>query len=446
MKTFLNPDRLLFIYRMLTAVFTPAVIPPALAYMLIRKKYRRQSSFRLGKLPDMEKIKGRSPVIWLHALSVGEVNAIIPLIHRIKTEIPAAGIVCSACTATGMAVLDKKAAGHKTVITGMPLDLPPLVFRAINGIRPHCFILTETDIWPGFIWHLKKNRIPALLINGSISSGAASQLAALQKRGIDAAGFLYGGFHTVAMQSIHDIERLTQCINGDIPRLTLGGNLKFDLSQPVYSCRNREILMNQLSIRENDFIFIAGSTHPGEEEILIRCFKNIRAAIPRLRFIIAPRNPDRAAEIKDLADSMHISSCMRSEGCTRRTELIILNTLGELSEIYRLGDMAFVGGSLVPTGGHNLFEPAASGIPVLWGPHTESCMDMAELLESGGGGVMIASETAFQDKLLHLAADHNARKSMGGNAAEIVKKHGGAVKKYMEFIKTALDNHSIPAS
>lgn len=437
----LNSDRLLFMYRLLTAVFTPVAVPAALAYMVARKKYRRQMPFRLGKLPDLEKIKGTGPVIWIHALSVGEANAIIPLVQRLKAEIPEAGIICSASTATGMATLDRKVVDPRTVITGMPLDLPPLVSRTINGVRPHCFILAETDIWPGFIWHMHEAGIPALLINGSISSCAALRLAALQKRGMDVAGFLYGGFHTVAMQSIHDLERLALCINRDTARLVLGGNLKFDISLPLLPHAKQRTLMRQLSLQDSDFVFIAGSTHPGEDEMVIRCFRNARECIPQLRLVIAPRDPERAVEIMDMAASMGLDACMRSRGCTRNTGLIILDTLGELAGIYSLGDVAFVGGSLVPTGGHNLFEPAALGIPVLWGPYTESCRDMAELLESGKGGRMVASADALQDELLRLAACHDRRESMGRNAAAVVKQHGGAVGKYVKLVENVLHGH-----
>lgn len=440
MKPLLNSNRLLFIYRMLTTVMTPVAIPAAFTAMAVQKKYRRQMPLRLGRLPDLEKIRGRSPVIWIHALSVGEVNAVMPLIRRIHKKISHAGLICSASTATGMAALDKKISGQGTAVTCMPLDLPPVISRVIKGIRPDCFILAETDIWPGFIRHLHKQGIPSLLINGSISSSAASTLYALRQKGVDAAGFLYGGFHTVAMQSTHDLERLASCTYANLPRLIHGGNLKFDISVPVPHGERLNFLMSRFSIQKDDFIFIAGSTHQGEEKLLLDCFAKIKEDIPNIRLIIAPRDTGRAGKIMKTAHSMEICSCLRSHGYTEKTELIILDTLGELAEIYSLGNAVFVGGSLVPTGGHNLFEPAAHGIPVLWGPHIESCRDMAELLESGNGGIMIDSAESLGKEILSLAHNDERRREMGSNAAEITKKHGGAVDRYMKLIETVLYN------
>ncbi len=397
---------------------------------------------KLGILPDLSKIRGRAPVIWIHALSVGEVNAVMPLIRSIMEKWPEAGIICSASTSTGMAALDRKTAGSGCTVTSLPLDLPPVTSHVINGISPDCFILTETDIWPGFIWSLRKRGIPALLINGSISSHAAARLAVLKRQGIDAAGFLYGGFHVAAMQSDHDLSRLLEVSGRAMAgRLTCGGNLKFDISVPRPSGERRALLMKKLAVRRNDFILVAGSTHPGEEKFLLSCFRNIKAVLPELRFIVAPRDPKRSQEIEKLAESMNISSCMKSEGCSADAELIILDTLGELSEIYALGHMAFVGGSLVPTGGHNLFEPAAHGIPVLWGPYTESCTDMAEIMEKGGAGIMIKSPEQFEKTVVRLGTAEKQRKAIGRAAEKLVKKHGGSVKRYLSQVETVLDQN-----
>jgi len=413
--------------------------------MLLKGKYRSQMPFRMGRLPDLSGLIGRRPVIWLHALSFGEVNAAMPLLNRICRRWPDAGLVCSASTSSGYASLQRLLSGTDALITAMPLDLPPLTSRVIKRIKPDCFVLVETDIWPGLIWSLKKMGIPALLVNGSISADAADRLAALRRAGFDVAGLLYGGFHTVAMQSADDKGRLEMAAGGSFQNLLSAGNLKFDIIPGFPDARRRESLMRDISISRDKFVVVAGSTHEGEEEILLECLKKIvkggegsEAGNSRLRMIIAPRDPARAGAVTGLAESRGISACLRTGNCTDESTVIVLDTLGELADIYSLGDAAFVGGSLVPVGGHNLLEPAVHGIPVFFGPHVESCRDMADLLQEGGGGRMVNSASELEDALMCMLSRGDSCRRMGRNAAELVKKHRGAADRYLSLIQDAL--------
>ena len=446
MRTILKKEALLLAYNLFTSAVTPVVAPAAAAVMYCRKKYRAQLLYRLGKLPDISGIEQRKPLIWIHALSVGEVNAVMPLIERVRKRWPGAGMLCTAATATGIAALKQRIHSEGLVISGMPLDLFPITSRVLNRIVPDCFILCETDIWPGFIWSLKKRGVPALLVNGSISERASERLAMITRAGIDAVGLLYGGFYKVAMQSSHDVERLTQAARSDKIDVICTGNMKFDVQPPVPDSNRRGVLMKELGIAEEDFVLVAGSTHDGEEQLLIELFSRLtnrpvagNGKPPfRLRMIIAPRDPRRSAGVMELAREKGVSVCLKSRGCTSESRVVIVDTLGELAEIYSVGHAAFIGGTMVPVGGHNLLEPAAHGVPVFWGPFTESCRDMAELLQSGGGGLQVDSVTELENRLSEIADRGERWKNMGNMAAELVKTHRGAADRCLALVEKAI--------
>ncbi len=402
--------------------------------------------YRLGKLPDMSGIMNAKPVIWIHALSVGEVNAAIPLVEKLEEQWPDAGIICSASTATGLTLLEQRLSSHRRTITSMPMDLAPIVNHVLNHIRPDCFILTETDIWPGLIWALKKRTVPALLVNGSISQRASERLSLLRHMGIDAANLIYGGFHTVAMQSQDDVYRLENATGQGASRIICAGNLKFDIRFPVPDRKRRATLMQQLCIDRGDFVFVAGSTHHGEEKVLLRCLKRAmgknqqgqKEIKGRIRMIIAPRDPQRAKEVLTTAHEYGLHTSRRSKRCSHHSEVIILDTLGELAEVYGIGHAAFVGGTLVPVGGHNLLEPAAHGIPVFYGPYVESCRDMADMLQTGGAGAMVTSAEELQKWMRTVARRGTKWRSMGQNAIKLLNQHRGAADRYLRLVETAL--------
>ncbi len=420
-------------------MLSPLLVPAAAGIMACRRKHRRQIPCRLGRVPaDISRDSGKF-LIWLHALSAGEVNAASPLLEAIRERWPQAALLCSASTSSGLALMKKKAQQiDAQALTCLPLDLPPLTSYVIGRIKPDCFILTETDIWPDFIWRLREHGIPAILANGSISSRAARRLMSLEQKGIEAARFFYGGFHTVAMQSDHDLERLSRL--SELSNITSCGNLKYDISLPEIDQAWQDSMRQELHIESGDFIIVAGSTHPGEEELLASCLEKLSMKTgQRLRFIIAPRDPARARQVAEIFTSRGIGTTLRSsQQDSRGAQVIILDTLGELAHFYSLGNVAFVGGSLVPTGGHNLFEPALHKIPVLYGPHIESCMDMSELLIQHGGGKMVNSADELAETISRLHDLPDLLKEMGDRAAECVNRQRGASQRYVSLIEDAL--------
>ncbi len=439
---------LLISYRLLGSVLAPLILPSVAALMMARKKYRAQLPCRMGIVPDdVSGLAGSKPRIWLHALSVGEVNAAMPLLNAIRARWPESALVCSASTATGINALKQKALKLDAAVTCLPLDFSFLTSHVISSLRPDLFILTETDIWPDFIWRLHEQGIPPLLVNGSISSSAARRLRQLKQRGIDAAGFLYGGFETVAMQSEDDAVRLSGIGSDKIRNIRCLGNLKYDIQTQEPDPDALDQLRQEFLISPGDFVIIAGSTHPGEEALLAGCFDRLcklskQTRGNRLKFIVAPRDPKRARELMDIFSSKGLDVVLRSDIRGRSADVVILDTLGELSKTYALGDVAFVGGSFVSVGGHNLFEPAAHGIPVFWGPYVESCRDMAVLLETQGGGKEVQTVHELCKEFEVLLNDFHFREVMGKAAKECVSSRGGATERYVSLIENSLPYHN----
>ncbi len=425
---------ILLLYNMLQAAALPFLGPPVLLYLLSRPKYRGHLAGRLGRLPDTSSLKGRSPRIWVHALSVGEVNAASALVKGISQRWQGSGIICSATTATGLTALREKLGRTAHVITTSPFDLLPLVNRVIREFSPDCFILVETDVWPNWVWSMQRLGIPVLLVNGSLSSHSAERLSHLGP----VKDTLYGAFDFIAMQSSDDMERLLN-LGVSPDRVTALGNLKYDLDVPSVDEAQRTHLRNALGLEDMTPLWVAGSTHPGEEEIILAAHKGIRDIFPSLQLLLAPRDPKRGAELESLAKAMGFKAQRRSAiSKIREIDVLVLDTLGELAKCYGLCDVAFVGGSLVNIGGHNLLEPAAYGVPVLFGPYVESVSAMAEDLSANQGGKQVSGVEELEKALNRLFQNPFERGKMGRRAKDLLERSRGAVSGYLDLVAEAL--------
>ena len=424
----------LIIYNLLQVAALPWLGPPALLYLLSRSKYRGHLAGRLGRLPDLSPLKGRSPRIWVHALSVGEVNAASALVTAISQRWQGAGIICSATTATGLTALKKKLGRTAHVITTAPFDLLPLVNKVIKAMSPDCFILVETDVWPNWIWSMRQSGIPTMLVNGSLSSRSAERLSHLGP----AKDILYGGFDLLAMQSPYDRERLLR-LGFSTDRVSAPGNLKYDLEVPQIDESEKVLLRESIGLEPTAPLWVAGSTHPGEEELILAAHKDLKQVFPGLQLLLAPRDPKRGPELESLAREMGFKAVRRSavtKSCD--VDIVVLDTLGEHPKCYSLCDIAFIGGTLVNIGGHNLLEPAAYGVPVLFGPYVESARTIAEDLLACGGGRRVSGKEELQGVLNKLLEDISERRNMGGRAKDLLQKNQGAVSRYLDLVAQAL--------
>jgi 3-deoxy-D-manno-octulosonic-acid transferase len=385
-----------------------------------------------------ERLTARGPVrrirpgsLWIHALSVGEVLSAAPLVRRLQEIYPEKDRVCTVSTTQGLAVAGKELGANTTAFLRMPVDFWVPMERMIHRIRPSLFILVETDLWPGLPDLLRRRCIPSLLVNGRISPRTAAayrRLAPLARR-------LFADVDRCLMQTELDRDRLIE-IGVPDQKVVVVGNIKFDRPVRPLSPEERRRWERLLGLGPKDVVWVAGSTHEGEEGIVFRVFQQAAARFRGLRLILAPRRIERAGLILAEARNLGIEAVLRSSlsGAAHAAPVIVLDTLGELDRVYGLGHVSFVGGSLVPFGGHNLLEPAAFGLPVLFGPHTHNFELMGERLLESGGGCRVQDEEGLGRELARLLDEAEFRDRMGAKARAFVESNRGAVERVMSHV------------
>jgi 3-deoxy-D-manno-octulosonic-acid transferase len=418
----------LFTYHFLWTAGMLCLIP--LKPILRRRRLFRRLSPRLPR----ESIRGGG--IWVHALSVGEVISSIPLVKQLAVQAAHEEIVFTVSTEKGMAVAREKLGGHVRLLLTMPLDAWWAVRPVARFVRPSLFVLVETDIWPGLLDYLRRRGARRVLVNGRISP----RTYRTYKRAPYIVRRMFNSLDACLMQSDLDCDRLLR-IGVDRARVRRVGNIKFDHDWRPMPFEERQARLEDISMTEDHVIWVAGSTHDGEEMLIFEAFEGLLPRHPNLRLILAPRQIDRGEAIGTLARARGLRAVLRTDarGQADGCDVLILNTLGELARFYGLGSIAFVGGSLVPFGGHNLLEPAAFGCPVLFGPHTHNFVDMSESLIAAGGGKRVADGNELSAAMDMLLSDKRARARMGARAHSFVLENRGAVKRMLQFVASELD-------
>jgi len=391
---------------------------------------------------DRERIRARlaldlpdgipsDPPIWVHALSVGEVISAIPLVEALRRRYPERGIVVSVTTRQGMALAQTELKDRVDTLFTMPVDFWWSIYRVGNRIRPAVFVLVETDIWPGLINYLERDGVKCILVNGRISPSAHRNFGlvpSFTKR-------LFKPFERCMMQSDLDRNRLLK-LGLDSEKIQTSGNIKFDRPMRPMGESERQTWLDNLKLGSENILLVAGSTHPGEEKIILEAFGRLHHDFHELRLLIAPRNIERAGDIKRLTEASGFTGVLKTTVADdpQPYQVLILDTLGELARLYGLARISFVGGSLLPFGGHNLLEPASFGCPVLFGPHTENFVKMAEDLVQSGGGKRVRNATELFEMIKPLLAESELAHDMGGKAARFVLKNRGAIERVMTEI------------
>lgn len=372
-------------------------------------------------------IQSGSKRIWVHALSVGEVISAIPAVKSLREQYPSAELVFTVKTLQGLEIARSELKDEVNFLVPLPLDFWWSIRRITNRINPMIFVLVETDIWPGLVYALHKRGVKIILVNGRISPKTYISY----KRFSFIARRILGQFDKCLMQSDLDRDRLLKVgVPGDI--VETAGNIKYDRPWSPFDEKERQQWFSKLKIRHEDRLWVAGSTHEGEEEVILATFKRLSREYPGLRLLIAPRRIERSEEVLKIGSEMGLDISMRTD-IHEDYQVLILNTLGELGRVYGLAEISFVGGSLVPEGGHNLLEPASFGCPVIFGPHTQNFVLMAQILEEVGGGICINENNLF-DIVDGLLCDRDRSKDMGAKAREFVEMNKGALGRVMGHI------------
>jgi len=430
---------MIFVYNFLQILLLVIGFPILFLFVGIKKKYRCRIVQRLGfgiqnlfnTPPGQEK-----KVIWIHALSVGEVTSALPLIKGLREEIQDTFIVFSASTKTGVEVAEKNILPFADCIISAPLDLLFSVNRFIQSIQPDLFILVETDFWPNWIARLRQKKVPMMLVNGRISKHSFTTY----QRFRFFFSPLFQSFSLLSMQTGQDAAQMTQ-LGIPADKIITLGNLKYDTALSVDENKSA-IHKSDLHLPDDCIIWLCGSTHPGEEEIIFDAFKQVKKENDRLVLIVAPRDPDRGNEIMKIAAKTGFPATRRTSPDNRPASVLILDTIGELTRCYRLAKVAFIGGSLVPCGGHNPLESAVYGVPVIFGPHMDDFQEIAGDIVRCGAGITVHSSEELTRTVKKILGDETFHAAMGKAAIQLVKNNSGVVSRHIIEIKKLLGQPS----
>ncbi len=429
-------------------VFSLISATPWLLYLVLGKKRLRCGwRARFGKLPEnLQWEPGDPQCIWFHAASVGEVLAAGPVVRKLSEEIPELRIVMSTMTCTGSRVAKEKIPELAAVFQ-IPLDVPVFIRRVIDRINPICLVIIETEIWPNLIFSVSERKIPIHLINGRISSRSFPRYR-LFKFFFRAVFRHITGF---AMQTQQDAERIIHC--GAHPdQVTVTGNVKYDIAQDSLDTNNAEAVVRAMKWRPEDRIIVAGSTHSGEESILCEMMKTLLKTDSGVRLVLAPRHLNRVDEVVGIVKNSGLSFALRSRTAAIQdadsvSVILILDTIGELAAFYHVADIAFVGGSLVNIGGHNVLEPAGAGKPVIFGPHIQNFKDAAKQLLENNAAKQVKDRFQLIETVQTFLENPELCADYGDRALDVVLGNRGAVERNIRRIESTLfERDPVPGS
>lgn len=410
-----------FLYTVLFYIALPFVFLRLLWRSRRIPGYRKQWGERLGFCPHHIE-----ECIWIHVVSVGETIGASPLIKAIIKEYPYYPVLFTNMTPTGAARV-KALFGDSARQAFIPYDLPDAVSRFLARVKPKIAVVFETELWPNLFAACRERNIPVLVMNARLSEKSRRGYGAIS--GITRE--MFTAITHLAAQSSKDAERFMD-LGFPKEKVSVTGNIKFDLELPqIHSEHFRE----ELGVTRK--IWIAASTHPGEEEIILRAHQLIKEKYPQSLLILAPRHPDRGESIASLIKSQGFSYVVRSkqQRCLENTDIYMADTLGELLFMYSVSDVAFVGGSFVSVGGHNMLEPAVLRKPVLTGPTLFNFSEVSQLLLSAEGMHIVNNAGELAENVLRFFADEDYRKRMGDNAYHVVRSNRGALQKQFDIIK-----------
>lgn len=419
------------------AVLLVAFAMPVLITRLIREEgFGRRMRQSFGFLPEteLEPVAGKG-CIWLHAASVGEIVAASPITKEIRRQFPNRPLLVSVVTATGYAMA-KRIITDADAIIFFPLDLPGISYNVVKRIRPEAFIMVETELWPNFLRAARAFSIPVMMVNGRISDKSVGNYRYLRSILTD----MLQTVNKFCMQSVIDAEYIIG-LGADPKRVVITGNTKFDQNYTSVTPEEQQDICKQMGIAEGYPILVAGSTHKGEEEILLAALKKVKKEFPSAKMVIAPRDIMRAEEIEKMAVSFGFQAkrwtvLQKKYGDSH--DIVLLDTIGELGKIYSLGTIIYVGGSLVARGGHNILEPAAHGKPILVGPHMFNFKDTYSLFSKREACITVQDAETLAEKILYVVSSAEVCQRMSQETLAIINENRGAAHSSVTYLKDIL--------
>lgn len=427
MRQFIRPKVLRSLYTVGCCIYLPVVLLMMAWRGFKQKEYWQRWGERLGYLP---KLPGNQH-IWVHAVSMGETRAAVPLIRALMERYPEHRILVTNITPTGSNLV-RDTFGDAVDNAYVPYDLPGPVGRFFRRFNPRFCIILETEIWPNLIFKIAKKQIPLVLVNARLST--RSRRAYHRISGDPLMSEVLHCMQAISAQSAGDAQRLID-LGAPADRVDATGNIKFDLVIPEDLASRGQALRSQLGA--NRPIWVMASTHDGEEELALQVQQQLLSAFPNLLLVLVPRHPDRFSAVATQCRRMGFEPVIRSTGAYPQAtdSVYLVDTMGELSLIYAAADLACLGGSFVPIGGHNLLEASALGLPTITGPHMHNFEEIADLLVGVGATHQVENADELTEVLSRLLTDENECQVMRDAALAVTAENRGALSRLLDIIQ-----------
>jgi 3-deoxy-D-manno-octulosonic-acid transferase len=422
------------LYSALFYLLVPFVLLRLLWRSIKAPVYRRRWSERFGLYDRDQTVQG---VLWFHAVSVGEAEALFPLLRRLQKRLPETPIVVTTTTPTGSARV--KAVMKDTVAhVYLPYDVPFALKRFMHCFKPKLAVIMETELWPNLFAYCGKNKIPLYIINARLSEKSARgyrKIPALIRPAL-------AEVTLIAAQTDEDAGRFLEIGAAEESVKTLG-NMKFDVDI------SEETLVAGFKLKEHlfkdRFVWLIASTHKDEEAVFLPIYEQIKQRIPELLMVIVPRHPERFPEVGKLCEQrqLHVVTRTSRGTCSRDTDVYLVDTMGELKMFYAAADIAFVGGSMVPVGGHNILEAAAVGVPVMFGPYMANFKEIAEEVLEREAAVQCRNEKEIAEAVLKLYTRPDYRDALVAKSKRFLNDNQGAIDKICDVLFRSLKSGSL---
>ena len=424
-----------FIYNLLLFISLPGAIIYYLWRIFVARKSNESWRENLGALPRLADRALGKKLIWLHAVSVGEVVASLPIQHELRRLLPDAVILVTTITQTGSAVA-RKSAKSADAVAYLPLDYPILVNRALNRVRPDVIVILEAEVWPNFLAAAKHRGIPIILVNGRVSDRSLRR----SRRWRWLLSWAVSNITHCCMQTQVDAERIRE-LGARLESIRVFGNTKFDQEGAQLPDDAVRALRVDLGLPDGARVFVAGSANPGEEEPILAAFQDMRRSAEDLRLIIAPRQIERGEEIQALVEAQGLACARRlkRDAVPADYDVLVLDTFGELAAVYAVGEIAFVGGTFIAKGGHSLFQPILQGKPVLFGPYIFKTRDMAQMAISAGVGFEVKDAAELAERGKALLSDAGRLSEIDAACRRLVSENRGVSARCAALIAELLD-------
>jgi 3-deoxy-D-manno-octulosonic-acid transferase len=423
------------LYALASYVAFVALLP----VLLFHPKLRHGLRERLGLQDPLPPPADGAPRIWLHGASAGDLLSLHPMVKELRARLPGCSIVLTTITNSGKEMAQRRIAEADQVLYA-PYDLPGATRRAMAAIRPDLLVLEYTEIWPNLIRSARKAGVRVALTNGRFNPEKMPSYRALFR----AVGNPLRAIRLFLMRSDEEAERALQ-LGAPPDRVWVTGNTKFDALVLDRPAGDDEALRAAMGLDPARPVLIAGSTHEGEEELLVGVYRQLLADVPGLQLVVAPRYVERAGKIAAIAAAAGLGCRLRSAGPSAPpAPVVVLDTIGELAAAYRIATLAFVGGSFVRRGGQNILEPAGQGKPVLFGPHMQSFKDSVQVLV-GRGGIQVATPDQLRKVARDLLSRPDELARLGVMAREAVGAARGASARNVDHMLRLLARGKAPA-